>query len=335
MVDQPAIQPCGETDIGARWSADHAQHDKSERRKHQHHCRERVSREHDRLAAAEPDMVECALRQQQQRRGGVHHIDRMLIGNLPPHREQPARKQIGIEHHREQDRQHQACGRGRDQADLLPPRQRQEIQRGQHRAVHQLKRGDEAEQRSADDAQPEASIVVDIRRRETKQQCQRSGAERAAHDGEIAGGRDPFEADEGAERPEHPEHNLARAAAVAAEPGQQQAAQHGEQQKHAAVMTDEKAARAERTERVERHRQIGIREFCALQVFHKIRIEPVDMRIDRRAIDAHVPAVFHIEREVAEEIAEHQQRHQRDQAIEPDLSRRAETARRSRPSCWS
>ncbi|WP_342740353.1 hypothetical protein [Bradyrhizobium sp. B117] len=122
MVDQPAIQSCQESAFPTCSSIRQAQHHKSQRRKHQRERHERVSHEHDRLAAAEPELVERVLRQQQQRRRGVHHIDRMLVGNLPPDREQPARKQIGIEDHREQDRQRQACGRGRDQADLLPAR---------------------------------------------------------------------------------------------------------------------------------------------------------------------------------------------------------------------
>ncbi|UFW46682.1 MULTISPECIES: hypothetical protein [Bradyrhizobium] len=218
MVDQPAIEPGKERGFNAREATGHAQHDQSKRRQHQRECHDRVSHEHDRLAAAEPELVQRALRQQQQRRRGVHHIDRMLVGNLTLDREQPARKQIGIEDHREQNRQPKPCGRGCDQADLLPTRQRQEIQRGQHRAVHQLERGNEAEQRSADDAQAEASIIVRVRRRETQQQCQRSRAQRAAHDGKIARRQDPLEAEEGAERPEQPERNIARAAAVAAEP---------------------------------------------------------------------------------------------------------------------
>ncbi|MBR1091114.1 hypothetical protein JQ621_26965 [Bradyrhizobium manausense] len=97
-------------------------------------------------------------------------------------------------------------------------------------------------------------------------------------------------------------------------------------------MIEQQAARAQRTERVERHRQIGIRELRALEVFHVVRIEPADMRVDRRAIDAHVPAVFHIEREVAEEIAEHQQRHQRDQAVEPRAPPSGRADRRRRPT---
>ncbi|MBR1091113.1 hypothetical protein JQ621_26960 [Bradyrhizobium manausense] len=138
MIDQPAVQPRRERAVTAGLPVHHAQHHQGKRPEQQHDGQERIGREHGHLAAAEPDMVEHALRQQQQRRRGVDHIDRMLVGNLPPHREQPARKQIGIERHREQDRQHQACGRGRHQADLLPARQRQEIQRCQHRAVNQL-----------------------------------------------------------------------------------------------------------------------------------------------------------------------------------------------------
>ncbi|UFW46683.1 MULTISPECIES: hypothetical protein [Bradyrhizobium] len=97
-------------------------------------------------------------------------------------------------------------------------------------------------------------------------------------------------------------------------------------------MSEEKASRAERTERVERHRQIRIGEFRTLQIFHEVGIEPIDMRIDSRAIDAHVPAEIHIEREVADEIAEHQQRHQRDQAVVPDIALPGH-ARRPHPSC--
>ncbi|QPF94259.1 hypothetical protein [Bradyrhizobium commune] len=97
-------------------------------------------------------------------------------------------------------------------------------------------------------------------------------------------------------------------------------------------MADQKAARTQRTEGIERHRQIGIRELGALQILHEIRIEPVDMRIDRGAIDANVPAISHIERSVVGEIAEHQQRHKRDQAGKPGVSRRAEIGRRPPPS---
>ncbi|WFU76049.1 MULTISPECIES: hypothetical protein [unclassified Bradyrhizobium] len=97
-------------------------------------------------------------------------------------------------------------------------------------------------------------------------------------------------------------------------------------------MADEKAARAQRTERLERHRQIRIREFRTLQIFHEVGIEPIDMGIDRRAIDAHVPAEVHIEREIADEIAEHQQRHQRNHAVVPDVALPGH-ARRPYPSC--
>ncbi|MEK9283415.1 MULTISPECIES: hypothetical protein [unclassified Bradyrhizobium] len=89
-------------------------------------------------------------------------------------------------------------------------------------------------------------------------------------------------------------------------------------------MTGEDAARAERAEGVQRHRQIGIGEPGALQVPDEIGIEPVDMGLDRRAIDADIPAVFHIERRVIGEIAEHQKRDQRDQAGKPGRPRRAE-----------
>ncbi|QQO17436.1 hypothetical protein JJB99_15500 [Bradyrhizobium diazoefficiens] len=162
MIDQPAIEPGRERVFSARQSASNAQHDQGKRREHQRDRGKRVGREHDRLAAAKPGMIQGALRQQQQRGRGVHHIDRMLVGNLTFDREQPARKQIRIEPHREQDRQCQACGRGRDQTELLPARQRQKIERGQHGAVHQLERGDEAEQRSAGEARAEAPISVRV-----------------------------------------------------------------------------------------------------------------------------------------------------------------------------
>ncbi|WP_164934194.1 hypothetical protein [Bradyrhizobium guangzhouense] len=87
-----------------------------------------------------------------------------------------------------------------------------------------------------------------------------------------------------------------------ADPGQQQAAQHGKGEIDAAVVTDQKAARAERTKGIQRRRQIGIREPCALQVFHEIGIEPIGMRIHGGAIDADVPTVIHVDRGIVGEI---------------------------------
>ena len=100
-------------------------------------------------------------------------------------------------------------------------------------------------------------------------------------------------------------------------------------------MADKKAARAQRTKGVQRRRQIGIRELGALQIFHVVRIEPVDMRIDGGAVDANVPAVIRIERGIVGEIAEHQHRHQRDQAGKPGVALAGHLGRRSRPSCCS
>ncbi|WP_187436156.1 hypothetical protein [Bradyrhizobium hipponense] len=100
-------------------------------------------------------------------------------------------------------------------------------------------------------------------------------------------------------------------------------------------MTDEKAARAQRAEGVQRHRQIGIGKLGALQILDEVGIEPIDMGFDCRAIDANIPAILHVEPGVVDEIAEHQQRHQHDQADKPNAPPLGHVGRRPKPSCCS
>ena len=56
------------------------------------------------------------------------------------------------------------------------------------------------------------------------------------------------------------------------------------------------------------------------------------MRLDRDAIDAKVPAISDVETGIAGEIAEHEQRHQRDQAGQPKIAPRRHAGRRPHPS---
>ncbi|MDN3278739.1 hypothetical protein QWJ07_31065 [Frankia sp. RB7] len=255
----------------------------------------------------------------------------MLTGDPAGDRKQPAREQAGIEHERGQDRQREAEARHRHQDKLPPPRQRQEIERGQQREEDQLERHHESEQRRPSHTKDVIAIIW-LRRAKQKRKCY--GRQSAAQDREIARGQHPFEANERAEHVESPQRHVTQAACPA-DPGQHQATEHGDEEKDAAVMADEKAARAQRTKGVQRRRQIGIRELGALQILHVVRIEPVDMRIDGGAVDANVPAVIRIERGIVGEIAEHQHRHQRDQAGKPDVALAGRVGRRSRPSCCS
>ncbi|MBR0777862.1 hypothetical protein JQ625_23755 [Bradyrhizobium diazoefficiens] len=272
------------------------------------------------------------MRQQQQRRIGLLELDPVLIGDPTRDREQPAREQVRIERQRDQDREHERGARDREQDELLPARQRQQIERGEQRAEHQLERHHEAQQARARDMTGVGPVFA---RGGSKQQRKGDRRQHGAENGKIPRGQNPFEADEGAERPEAPQPDLAQARAPASGTGQHEAAKQSEQDEDAAVVTDEKAARAYWAKGVERHRQIGIGEFRALQILHEIGIEPAGMRIDGGAVDADVPAVVHVERGVVGEIAERQQRHQRDQAGKPQVSRRAEIGGRPPRSCCS
>ncbi|WP_431203893.1 hypothetical protein ACQ86E_01465 [Bradyrhizobium betae] len=143
----------------------------------------------------------------------------------------------------------------------------------------------------------------------------------------------PFETDEGTERAEHPEPDVARTRARAAETGQEQPTEHGESEKGALIVTDQNAARTQGTESIQRHRQIGIGKPGAFQILDDVGIKSGDMRIDRRAIDPDVPAIFDIEHGIVGEIAEHQQRGQCDQAGEPDVRSRRHVGDGLQPSC--
>ncbi|UPK32903.1 hypothetical protein IVB18_32355 [Bradyrhizobium sp. 186] len=175
-------------------------------------------------------------------------------------------------------------------------------------------------------------IIARRRPREAKQKRKCDGGQCATQDRKIPRGQNPFEADECAEHPENPERDVTQTARPT-ETGQQQAAEYGEDEIDAPVVTDEKAARAQGAEDVQRDRQIGIGKLGALQILDEVGIEPFDMGVDRRAIDANIPAIFHIERGVVDEIAEHQQRHQRDQAGKPRVPSRGRGGRRLKPSC--
>ncbi|WGD55785.1 hypothetical protein QA641_18995 [Bradyrhizobium sp. CB1650] len=189
-------------------------------------------------------MVHQAPRQQEQRGVGFLDIDRMLVGDLSFDRKQPARKQIRVQQHRDQDRQRKTEARDREQSILLTARQRHEIERRKHGTEHQLERHDDAEQRGATDARAKALIIGVPGPAGTKQQRQRNRAQQAAQDRKIAGGRNPFEADECAERAENLERNVAQACASSGETWQQQAAEHGEDEIDDPVLVDEEATRA-------------------------------------------------------------------------------------------
>ncbi|MGY0573167.1 hypothetical protein ACTGJ9_020445 [Bradyrhizobium sp. RDM12] len=258
----------------------------------------------------------------------------MLVRDPSADGEQPALEQVGIEDDRDKDRKHEADARHHDQDKFLPTRQGQEIERSQHRAEHQLERHDKAEQRGTRDTRRVIPIVACLGLRGAKQKGKCCGGQSAAEDREIARGQHPFETNERAEHVEAPQHHVTQVACPA-DPGQHQAAEHGDEQKDAAVMGYKKAIRTQWTKDVQRRRQIGIRELGALQVFHVVRIEPVGMRIDGGAVDADVPAVIQTERGIVGEITEHQHRHQRDQAGKPGIALAGHLGRRSRPSCCS
>ncbi|WP_187436811.1 hypothetical protein [Bradyrhizobium rifense] len=187
-------------------------------------------------------------------------LDRMLTGDPARDREQPAREQARIEDDRNQDRQHEAETRHRNQNKFPPPRQRQEIECGQQREEHQLERHDEAKQCRSCNTR---DIMPIIGLRGAKQKGKRCGRQSAAEDREIAGGQHPFETNERAEHVKSPQRHVTQTACPA-DPGQHQAAEHGDGEKDAAVMADKKAARTQRTKGVQRRRQIGIREPGAL-----------------------------------------------------------------------
>ncbi|WGR74213.1 MULTISPECIES: hypothetical protein [unclassified Bradyrhizobium] len=218
VIHQPAVHACQKRFLTGYLSIRNgAQHRKGERCEHERGRGESVEREHGRLAVGEPDMVHQAPRQQEQRRVGFLDIDRVLVGDLSLDRKQPARKQIRVQQHRDQDRQHETEARARDQSELLTARQRHEIERRKHGTEHQLERHHDAEQRGARDARAEALIVGPAGRAGAKQQRQRNRAQQAAKDRKIAGGRNPFEADERTERAENFERNLAQACAPSGE----------------------------------------------------------------------------------------------------------------------
>ncbi|WP_164938610.1 hypothetical protein [Bradyrhizobium guangdongense] len=98
-------------------------------------------------------------------------------------------------------------------------------------------------------------------------------------------------------------------------------------------MTDQKAARTQWTESVQRRREIWIRELGALQILHEIGIEAVGVRIHGRAIDADVPAVIDVDCSIVGEIDEHQERHQHDQAGKPDVASPGHIGRGPWPLC--
>ncbi|WP_167361679.1 hypothetical protein [Bradyrhizobium yuanmingense] len=98
VIHQPAIElrqqrcPCPH-----RFPCGRAQDGQRERHEHERECRERIGRQHRRLAVTEAGLGHEVARQQQQRRIGLHETDGMLAGNLSCDREQPAREQIWIE----------------------------------------------------------------------------------------------------------------------------------------------------------------------------------------------------------------------------------------------
>ncbi|WP_426615146.1 hypothetical protein [Bradyrhizobium sp. McL0616] len=329
MIDQPAVEAPQQRSLII---ADHAQQRPAERREHERSRRQRVDGEHEQLAVGKSNAIHDTLRQQQQRRIGFLELDRMLVGDPSCDRKQPAREQVWIEDDRDQDRKRKAKARRDNQDEFPPARQRQEIERGQHRAEHQLERHHKAEQCGPCDTRGVCSIIVRRRRDGTQQERKCGGRQEAAQDCKIARGQHPFESNERAEHAEHPEPDVAQTA-WPAETGQKQTAEQGEDEKDASVMTDEKATRAQRTEHIQRRRQIGIGELGALQILDEVGIEPIGMCIDRRAIDANIPAVIHIERGIVGEIAEHQKRHQRDQAGEPNVTPRRHPGRRTQPLC--
>ncbi|KJC34848.1 hypothetical protein [Bradyrhizobium sp. LTSP857] len=208
MVDQPAIKARRQR---SRIVADRAQQRPAERREHEHDRRQRVDREHERLAVDESNTIHDALREQQQRRIGFLDLHRMLIGDPSPDREQPAGEQIWIEDDRNQDRKREAEARHHDQDEFAPARQRQEIKRGQHRAEHQLERHHKTEQRRTRNTRHIMSIAL-RRLRGAKQKRKCGGGQEAAQDRKIPRGQNPFEADERAKRAEHSEPDVTQTA---------------------------------------------------------------------------------------------------------------------------
>ncbi|QPF94260.1 hypothetical protein [Bradyrhizobium commune] len=87
MIDQPAVEARQQRSLAG---ADPAQQRPAERHQHEGTRRQRIDREHDRLAVGKLEVVHDALRQQQQRRIGLLDLDRMLIGDASAEREQPA-----------------------------------------------------------------------------------------------------------------------------------------------------------------------------------------------------------------------------------------------------
>ncbi|WP_177248354.1 hypothetical protein [Bradyrhizobium sp. Ghvi] len=236
MIDQPAVETRRQR---SRRVADRAQQRKAERREHEGGRRQRVDRKHKRLAIGNTDTIHDALRQQQQRWIDFLELDRMLAGDPSRDREQPAREQVRIEDNRDQNRQREAETRHARQDKLPPPRQRQKIECGQHRTEYQLERHHEAEERRP---RHPGDVMEIVGLSGTKQKGKCCGSQRGAENCEIARCQHPFEADERTEHGESLQAHVAQAARPA-DPRQQQAAEHGKDEKHAAMMMDEKAAR--------------------------------------------------------------------------------------------
>ncbi|WP_271670889.1 hypothetical protein [Bradyrhizobium sp. CCBAU 51627] len=117
MIDQPTVKARRQRSGAV---ADRTQQRPAERNEHERSCRQRVDREHERLAIGDTSAIHDSLRQQQQRRIGFLDLDRMLVGDPSGDREQPAREQVRIEHNRDQNRQRETETRHSHQ-DKFPP----------------------------------------------------------------------------------------------------------------------------------------------------------------------------------------------------------------------